>query len=352
MIYTYGCALKLKRVRKISRVVTTNVSLEALNTLAIPARAAHFAELTDLAQLPLLLQFARESDLNVFILGEGSNCVFASDYSGLVIQQRLQGIDVQSECSERVLVKVAAGENWHAFVQWCLANNFHGLENLALIPGTVGAAPIQNIGAYGVEVETFIERVHAIEIDSGKAVQFSHAQCQFAYRESVFKRALRDRVVITHVEFSLLKHFLAVSHYPSLSQQLTQPVTAQSLFDAVCTVRRSKLPDPIEIPNAGSFFKNPVISSDQLIELQRSFPSVVSYPVESEFKVAAGWLIDQAGWKQKQLDCVIVHHDQALVVTNPKHRPGASVLQYAYNIQSDIKRRFGIDLEIEPRVIF
>lgn len=328
-----------------------NVSLEALNTLAIPARATHFANLIHPEQLPELLAFARPRHLSVMVLGEGSNTVFARHFAGLVIRNQLRGIEVLREDRERAHIRVAAGENWHTLVQWCLHRGLHGLENLALIPGTVGAAPIQNIGAYGVEVEQYIERVHALEINSGAAVQFTKLECEFAYRESIFKGALRDQLVITAVEFDLPKHFTAITHYPALAERLAPVAGAQNVFDAVCAIRRAKLPDPKIIPNAGSFFKNPVVSLNRWSELRAQFPDMVGFNVPNGQKLAAAWLIEQAGWKRRSMDSVVVHHAQALVITNPKHRAGASVLGYAYEIMRDIQQRFGVDLEIEPRVI-
>ncbi len=328
-----------------------DVSLESLNTLAIPARAAHFANLDNIEQLPQLLAFARHQHLSVFVLGEGSNCVFAGHYAGLVIRNQLRGIEVLHEDHQHARLRVAAGENWHAFVQWCLQRDLYGLENLALIPGTVGAAPIQNIGAYGVEVESFIECVHGVDSATAKPQQFTREECQFAYRESIFKGALRDQVLLTAVDFVLSKQFTAITHYPALAAALIAPITAQSVFDAVCAIRRAKLPDPRLTPNAGSFFKNPVVSAQQWSRLQADFPDIVSFTVPGGYKLAAAWLIEQAGWKQRDLDSVVVHAEQALVITNPQHRAGTTVLGYAEQIVRDIQQRFGVALEIEPRVI-
>ncbi len=197
--------------------VSSDVALQSLNTLAIPAKARAFAELSSAEHIAPALAYAKSHALNVLVLGEGSNCVFASDFSGLVLRNCLKGIELLGECDNSVTIKVAAGENWHNFVSWALDHSYYGLENLALIPGTVGAAPIQNIGAYGVEVEQFIERVLAVDVVSGESLEFAKAECGFAYRESIFKRQLRDRLIITDVVFNLSKVFKAVDHYPSLA---------------------------------------------------------------------------------------------------------------------------------------
>ena len=331
--------------------IIKDVSLESLNTMAIPASANHYVALTDVSQFELARDYAAEHKLKSFVLGEGSNTIFASDYTGLIIHNRLLGVSKLGEEKDSVLIRAAAGEQWHSFVEHCLSLGCFGLENLGLIPGTVGAAPIQNIGAYGVEVESFIEAVHTLDIRSGKPRVFNRAECEFGYRESVFKRKLRDQYLLTAVDFRLSRIPNTTLHYPALAQAVDANATPQQVFAAVCGIRSAKLPNPIEIPNSGSFFKNPVVDETQFKKLKSQFPDIVSFVTSDGYKLAAAWLIDRAGWKSQSIEGVSVHQHQALVVINPKHQPGASVLKFAYSIQRDIEQKFGVSLEIEPRIV-
>jgi UDP-N-acetylmuramate dehydrogenase len=273
----------------------------------------------------------------------------------LVIHLKLRGVKLIQETDEHVWINFAAGENWHQAVEYCLDNGYYGLENLSLIPGSVGAAPIQNIGAYGVEVKDFITEVSTIEIASGIEVSFLNESCQFSYRESIFKQAFKDQYIITSVTFKLSK--IAQPHltYPALQdyfagEDLTA-ITPEQVSQAVIHIRQSKLPDPQHIPNVGSFFKNPIISLELYQKLVSEYSQLPSYPVsDTQRKLPAAWLIDQAGWKGKELNGVVVHHQQALVLTNPKKLTGDVVLLLARAIQDSVKDRFAIDLEIEPRV--
>ncbi|MEO0367444.1 MAG: UDP-N-acetylmuramate dehydrogenase [Pseudomonadota bacterium] len=331
--------------------IQRQVSLASLNTMAIPAIASYFAEVSNLRDASLAIQYAHQHQLPIFVVGEGSNSLCAADFDGLVILNRIKGISVLTEDQHSIKLRVAAGENWHDFVEYCLQAGWHGVENLALIPGLVGAAPIQNIGAYGVEVAAVIESVAYLDLETLEEHRLHNFDCQFGYRDSIFKAELKDRTLITAVDFELDKSFSPVVHYPSLAKHLDSTATAQMVFDQVCAIRRDKLPDPYEIPNSGSFFKNPIVSPAELGKLSAQFPDIVHFPFQDEYKIAAAWLIDQAGWKDKALSGVVVHSDQALVITNSTKRAGAVVLEYAESIQADILAKYGIELEIEPRVV-
>jgi len=297
--------------------IKENASLQPFNSMAIPVNATALTTVSSLQELKQALDIARQKQLPILVLGEGSNTVFENDYDGLVILNRLKGIDLIQQDDRSVIVNVAAGENWHEFVAYSIDQGWYGLENLALIPGLVGAAPIQNIGAYGVEAKDVIVNVDYLEINTREQKKLSHEECCFAYRESIFKGELYP---------ALAAYFDGATPLP------------QQVFDAVCVIRKSKLPLPNQIPNAGSFFKNPIV------------PDVVSYKFGAEYKLAAGWMIEKAGWKKKCLNNVCVHEHQALVIINPEKQSGVVVLGFATKIQQDIVTKFGVSLEIEPRV--
>ena len=332
--------------------VTENVSLKAFNTLAVEAEAEWFAELRDLSQLPELVDFARQNRLPLTVLGGGSNVVLPGTIPGLVIRMATTGISVVTE-GDDVLLTVAAGENWHQLVCWSLQQGYFGLENLALIPGSVGAAPVQNIGAYGVELASRLYSVTGLDLETGTYRTLFHAECQFGYRDSLFKRELKGKFIITSVVLRLsLKPEVCVD-YPALKAMLEQQgfghPTPQQVADAVIAVRRSKLPDPQQLPNAGSFFKNPIVSSTQYRALVNEFPELIGYSQSNgQYKLAAGWLVEQAGWKGRSFGEVAVHDRQALVLVNPGSGSGAHILQLAAAIQNDVQQQFGVSLEIEP----
>ena len=331
--------------------IQVNVPLQQYNTLAIPAKAAFLSRCTTSNQIRQCLSFATDNGLDPLVLGEGSNTVFANDVEGLLILNRLAGIEVLSDSEKAVIVKVAAGENWHDFVKYALEQSWFGLENLALIPGLVGAAPIQNIGAYGVEVKDTIESVELIDIASLETRELSNSECQFDYRDSIFKNKLHDRCIITSVTFRLTKLANSNISYPALANSVPQSASPQDVFDAVCGIRSSKLPMPDDLPNAGSFFKNPIVSEQQNLALTERFPALVSYPISGGgAKLAAGWMIDQRGWKDKSVEGVYMHREQALVLINSNMKSGQAVLSLAGEIQADIERHYGVSLEVEPRV--
>jgi len=328
-------------------------NLQNFNTLASPVRADFFVAVKDEAELLAALKFASERNFPLLVLGGGSNIVLQDDFHGLVIHMQFFGKELVREDDDFFYVTAAAGENWSDFVDYCLDEGYFGLENLSLIPGNVGAAPIQNIGAYGVELKDVFSELTALDIKSGLTITFTPEACQFDYRDSVFKSALKDQFIITSVTFKLTKEPRLKIHYPALQSALAgyQPetITPELVSQVVCNIRCSKLPDPKQIPNVGSFFKNPIISVKKLAEIQKRFPDVIYYSVnENLVKLAAGWLIDQAGWKGFTQGAA-VHAQQALVLTNPDRLKGSAVVSLAEMIKASIVKQFGVELEQEPR---
>lgn len=330
-----------------------NISLKPYNTFGIDVQAKDFIEVTSFLDLQKVISNHKD----FFILSGGSNMLLTKDIETLVIHLNNKGISIAKENENSVEVCVQAGENWHQFVVWCLEQNYGGLENLSLIPGNVGTSPIQNIGAYGVEVKDVITQVEALEVSTGNKVIFSNANCQFGYRNSVFKNELKGKYIVTSVNFLLSKssHNLNTS-YGAIEKELevmdvTDP-TIQDVSQAVITIRSSKLPDPKEIGNSGSFFKNPVISKQHFERLVESYPNIPSYPVsKTEIKVPAGWLIEQAGFKGQRFGDAGVHKKQALVLVNYGNATGSEIHELALNIQQKINAKFDIDLEMEVNVI-
>ncbi|MCL1140969.1 UDP-N-acetylmuramate dehydrogenase [Shewanella pneumatophori] len=292
-----------------------------------------------------------QAQLLMLILGGGSNIVLCEDFMGTVVLVETKGIDIVEDDSYHYLT-AAAGENWHDLVCFCLEQGFSGLENMALIPGTVGAAPIQNIGAYGVELNRFCDWVEYVDLSNGQLVRLSTDECEFGYRDSVFKNDLLGKTVITQVGFKLPKKWQPQLAYGPLREFDPKQVTPKQIFDCICETRRAKLPDPADYGNAGSFFKNPVIETALFESLTSSYPDMVGYPHgETHTKVAAGWLIDKAGLKGYQVGGAAVHTEQALVLINKGDATSDDVLTLAKSIVEKIKDKFGISLEAEPRMI-
>ena len=331
-------------------------SLALRNTFGIDVRAEHFAILNSREQLPDLIEQCHAHGA-VFFLGGGSNILLTHDVPGLTIKVDLQGMTIDRSDEEVIRVTAAAGENWHNCVMSLLEQNVPGLENLALIPGTVGAAPIQNIGAYGLEVAERIESVEVLDWQSGTVEKLDAQACQFSYRESVFKR-YPGRWLVLAVTFRLpaLQKWQANIAYRELADELqkrcTMPATMatpRQIADAVIAIRSRKLPDPSQMGNAGSFFKNPVISSHERLALLETHPDLISYAqADGSYKLAAGWLIDRCGWKGKQIGLAGVHENQALVLVNRGGASGADIMALAQAIQSDVHDHFGVMLEPEP----
>jgi len=331
-----------------------NFPLAPLNTFGIDARARLFAAPASEQQLCALLGSVTARNLPLVVLGGGSNMIFAGDLPGLVLQPAMKGIRCLGETADHYLVEAAAGEKWHDFVQHTLRQGWYGLENLSLIPGTVGASPIQNIGAYGVELTERLVSLTAMEIATGVRREFTHAECRFGYRESVFKQELRGRYIITRVRFRLLKKPELKIEYGEVREELAATgigsPTPQQVAAAIIAIRTRKLPSPAVLGNAGSFFKNPLVTQEKLASLRVDFPQIVSYPQGKSAKLAAGWLIEQAGWKGRRLGPVGAYEKQALVLVNHGGARGADVMKAAHAIQEAVQQKFGVMLEIEPQV--
>ena len=323
------------------------VPLKSLHSFHLDAHAKDMFPIRSQQQL---LDFVASQDVsNVLILGQGSNSVFVEDYPGPVMLIELKGIHVDQQLDDYVL-NVAAGEDWHQLVQWCMEKGIYGLENLAFIPGTVGAAPIQNIGAYGVEIKRFIDYVMFFDFALGEVRKLSCEQCQFSYRNSVFKQALAGKGVIIEVVLRLPKMWQGVTNYGELAQ-LEQP-SAEDIFNKVISIRQAKLPNPDDLGNAGSFFKNPVIQRRHFARLQQQWPEMPYYPVsEQEVKVPAAWLIDRLGFKGKTRGGIRCHPTQPLVLTNIGGGTGQELLMLAREIKNDVKKTFDVCLENEVRLI-
>lgn len=335
--------------------VQENKSLRKLNTFSIEAKAQFYTEIESVEALLEIIQASEWKTVPKFILGGGSNILLIHDIPGLVIHNRIKGIKVLDENEDHIWLHVGGGEIWHEFVLYCVEHQLAGVENMSLIPGTIGAAPMQNIGAYGVEVREVIESVEAIYLDSGEKKVFANEACQFGYRDSIFKHDLKGKIMITGVVFKLNKKPVFRTDYGDISRTLTEmnlPVSIKNISDAVINIRKSKLPDPLEIGNAGSFFKNPEITQSAFESLKSKYPVLHGYPTTSDLvKVPAGWLIEQAGWKGYQEGEVGVHNRQALVLVNYANGTGSEVEALARKIQKSVLDQFGIELSMEVNFI-
>jgi UDP-N-acetylmuramate dehydrogenase len=330
-----------------------NYSLRNLNTFGINASAHAYLRVMSAEDLLAIRTSRGLAALPRLVLGGGSNILLTRDFAGLVLHMCSEGIEIVGDDADTNFVRAAAGENWHRFVQWTLGRGLGGLENLSLIPGSVGAAPIQNIGAYGVEVKDCFHSLRAFDFETGTIFTLDKTACEFGYRDSVFKHRLRNRAAILDVTFALPKDWRANISYADVAQELASSglsaPTAQDIGAAVIAIRTRKLPDPAVIGNAGSFFKNPVVPAGQRDGLLRRFPHLVSYAqADGSFKLAAGWLIDQCGWKGKSAGAAGVYEKQALVLVNRGGASGQDVVLLARLIQADVQARFGVLLEPEP----
>ena len=335
--------------------VESNVSLKSHNSFGVVVSARWFAEARDDADVLQALAYAAERQLPLQVLGGGSNLLLTGDVEALVLRMASRGIRVLQDHGERVLVEAEAGEPWHPFVLWTLQQGFVGLENLSLIPGTVGAAPMQNIGAYGVELKDLFAGLTALDRRSGELREFDLAQCDFAYRDSLFKREA-GRWLILRVRFALSRSAALHLDYGPVRQRLSEQgvaePTAMDVSRAICEIRSEKLPDPAQLGNAGSFFKNPLVSAEQAERLRAEHADLVAYPqADGRVKLAAGWLIERAGWKGFREGDAGVHRLQALVLVNYGQATGGQLLALAQRIQADIARRFAVELEMEPNLL-
>ena len=337
-------------------IVQQNVSLKPYNTFGLDENTSLLAIIDSIEDLDEVYQTGRFRAQKKMILGGGSNVLFTRGFAGIVAKNEIRGIQVQKETEEDVLVSVGAGENWHQFVLWCVERGYGGVENLSLIPGTVGAAPMQNIGAYGVELREVFHSLEAYEIKSGKTVSFFKEDCKFDYRFSIFKGELKDEFVITKVFFKLSKKPIFNISYGTVKETLEEmgvgELTLKSISQAVINIRQSRLPDPLDIGNAGSFFKNPIIEKLHFEALEAQFQDIKCYPVDDErVKIPAGWLIEKAGWKGYRNGDIGVHNEQALVLINHGMGKGQNILKLSNEIMKSIQGKFGIELEREVNVV-
>ncbi|MFC0131629.1 UDP-N-acetylenolpyruvoylglucosamine reductase [Massilia eurypsychrophila] len=333
--------------------IAHDFSLKSCNTFGIDARARRYLRIHSVAELAAALANPSLAGMPRLLLGGGSNILLTGDFDGVVLHMAIAGRAVLGERGGHTLVRAAAGENWHAFVQWTLAQGLGGLENMSLIPGTVGASPIQNIGAYGVELKDVFDAVTVYDIASGQLRSMDAAACRFGYRDSIFKHADGAGLVIVDVTFALPTAWAPNLRYAELAQAVAQAgmaaPSAQGISETVVAIRRRKLPDPAVIGNAGSFFKNPVVSSARCRDLLAAFPALVHHAqADGSEKLAAGWLIDQCGWKGRNLGAAGVYPKQALVLVNNGGASGAEVLALANAIRDDVAARYGVTLEAEP----
>jgi len=337
--------------------VEKNVQLRTYNSFGVEASARYFCRITNVDEFKSLLQTDLYKNEKTLILGGGSNVLFTKDFDGLIIKTDIKGIEVISEDDETVLIKVMSGENWHSLVLHCIHHNWGGIQNLSLIPGTVGAAPIQNIGAYGVEVKEVIKEVSGVDRINGNEKTFQNHECAFGYRESIFKHQLKEKFFISSVTLSLTKknHIINTSYgaiKDTLKEMNVIEPTVRSISDAVIHIRKSKLPDPSQLGNAGSFFKNPSISLSHYQSLQKDHVQIPGYhSVNQEVKVPAGWLIEQCGWKGKRINDIGVHSHQALVIVNYGNGNGDEIYHLAMQIISSVKEKFNITLIPEVNII-
>jgi len=335
-------------------LIREQVSLSAYNSFGLKAKTRFFVSVTNEKEIREALAFARKQQLPVRILGGGSNLLLTGDIEALVLHIQSRGLRVINHDSEQVLIEAEAGEPWHEFVLWTLAQGTYGLENLSLIPGSVGAAPIQNIGAYGVELKDYCHSLDALNLTSGQVQRFSAKECRFAYRDSLFKQQ-PGHWLILRVRFALSRKPQLQLNYGDIRARLTaltiDKPTPEDISCAICAIRQEKLPNPVELGNAGSFFKNPIISTEQAELLKQKYPKLMAWPQpDGGVKLAAAWLIEQAGWKGFRSGNVGVHQAQALVLVNYGGASGSELLQLARRIQRDIKDRFNVPLEIEPTI--
>ena len=328
--------------------IQTQVQLKPFNTLSLDAVASHYCKIQSDDDLTQALDFAKQQQLNILILSGGSNMLLPEQIHALVLHMDIQGIELLDADDQVQRLRVGAGQSWHDFVLWTTQQGFYGLQNLALIPGLVGASPVQNIGAYGVEVGEFIESVEVYDRENHSFSSIKAADCDFAYRHSIFKDQ-PGRYIITHVIFRLLKQPELKLNYGDLKTAVGEEQTPENLERQVIQIRQSKLPDPKEYPNVGSFFKNPVVDLQFFDQIAQQFPNLPHYPQpNNQVKMAAGWLIDQSGWKGKQLGSVGMFHKQALVLVNYANASLKDVRATYQAVQADVQEKFGVLLEPEP----
>jgi UDP-N-acetylmuramate dehydrogenase len=336
--------------------IRENFSLHSFNTFHIESIARYFTEISTNEQFQELIDSGMLSESPFLLLGGGSNLLFTGNYKGIVVHINNRGIEAFSNSDETVLVKVSAGENWNQFVTWCVNHGYGGLENLSLIPGNVGSSPIQNIGAYGVELKDSFYSLEAIDLKTGEVKEFSLEECNFGYRDSIFKHEHKGKFAIWSVTFRLSLNPLVHLEYGAIKQELAllgiENPGISDVSKAVCNIRQNKLPDPKLLGNAGSFFKNPTVDQKFADKLIEAFPKLISFPLGGDIvKLAAGWLIEQCGWKGFREGDAGVHINQALVLVNYGNATGSNILTLAHRVQNSVYERFGVKLEMEVNVI-
>jgi UDP-N-acetylmuramate dehydrogenase len=336
-------------------MIEHNISLKPYNTFGIDVKAKSFGRFGSLDELKDLLR-NRDTETPLFILGGGSNILLTKDLPFFVLKNEISGMEIVSETETSLVVKVGSGVEWHSFVRYTVEKGWGGIENMSLIPGSVGASPMQNIGAYGAEIKDTFVSLEALHIDSLEVHTFNREQCQFGYRESVFKRALKDQYVIISVSYQLSKNPVVNTTYGAIQSEIevmgVSEITVDTVSQAVMNIRRSKLPDPKVLGNAGSFFKNPVVPREVLEQIAVNYPDVPHYPQENgEEKLAAGWLIEKAGWKGKRTGNCGVHEKQALVLVNYGGSTGREIYDLSTSIIEDIRAKFGVRLEREVNIL-
>jgi UDP-N-acetylmuramate dehydrogenase len=332
-----------------------NYCLKKSNSFGIDAKAKYFTAFNSIIEFKDILNSEIYSENKTFILGGGSNILLTKDFDGLILHNRITGTCILEDNEEFTTVEVGSGLNWHDFVKWSVSKELSGIENLALIPGTVGASPVQNIGAYGMEVKDSITKVHAFDIKNRKTKNYTNEECKFTYRNSIFKSELKDKIVISKVEFKLFKKPLNKTNYGDIEEELNSlnlKPSPKHISDAVINIRNRKLPNPAKLGNSGSFFKNPVISTIQFNSLRKDFPKIVGYKIsETKMKIAAGWLIEDAGFKGYRDGDAGVHKNQALVLINYGNAKGTDIINLANKIQKNILEKYKIQIEPEVNIL-
>ena len=335
--------------------ITENISLKNYNTFNVDANAAYFVNLNSKADFEELLEHKIYQQNSHYIIGGGSNILFTKNFTGLVIHNNIRGIEILKETENDVEVKFGAGEVWHNCVLFCINNGFGGIENLSLIPGYIGAAPMQNIGAYGVELKDVFENLTAINLNTGKEEHFNKAACNFGYRESIFKNKAKDQYLITNVTLKLQKQPKFNISYGAIEKTLEENNVAElsikAISDAVIQIRENKLPNPKVIGNAGSFFKNPVVNNEIAFNIKKDFPEMPNYPTADKTKIPAGWLIDQCGFKGKVVGQTGTYKNQALVLVNHGNATGEEIISFSKEIQATVFKKFGIELAREVNLV-
>lgn len=335
-------------------VILHNISLKKYNSFGIDYKAKYIVDLKTEEEAAVYLRNRKSSIQNLFILGEGSNILFTNDFNGTIVHPAMEGIKKEGQDERSVIISAGAGLNWDKFVEWCVNKGFGGIENLSHIPGNVGATPVQNIGAYGTEIRETIYKVETVSLEDGNKREFTNEECEFGYRSSIFKNELKGRYLITRVFYRLKTNPIFNTNYGSLREEAEKngPLSLNTVRQAVINIRRNKLPDPYQIGNAGSFFKNPVVSIDEAQNLKEKFPGIPSYADPTGgIKLAAGWLIEQCGWKGKRIGDAGVHEKQALVLVNHGKATGKEIYDLSERIRESVFTKFCVSLEREVEVI-